>query len=73
MTDIIEAWLLSFECGRKWFNTISSARTKEMYSKCLKQYCDAVEKTPDELLKARALRRYCSYLAILKLTLLLRF
>ena len=53
MKDIIEAWLLSFECGRKWFNTISSARTKEMYSKCLKQYCDALEKTPDELLKLK--------------------
>lgn len=53
MTDSIEAWLLSFDCGKKWFNTISSARTKEMYSKGLKQYCDAVGKTPDELLKLK--------------------
>jgi hypothetical protein len=51
MTDDIEAWLLSFDCGKKWFNTIASARTKEIYSKDMKQYCDAVGKTPDELLK----------------------
>ena len=44
MTDSIEAWLLSFECGKKWFNTITAPRTKEMYSKDMKQYCDAVGK-----------------------------
>jgi hypothetical protein len=50
MTDSIEAWLLSFECGKKWFNTITAPRTKEMYSHDMKQYCDAVGKTPSELL-----------------------
>jgi hypothetical protein len=53
MTDSIEAWLLSFECGRTWFSTITAPRTKEMYSKNLKQYCDAVGKTPDELLELK--------------------
>jgi hypothetical protein len=50
MTTDIEGWLLSFESGKKWYNTIASARTKEMYSKDLKLYCDAVGKTPKELL-----------------------
>jgi hypothetical protein len=53
MTDDIEAWLLSFECEKAWFSTITSPRTKDMYSKDLKQYCDAVGKTPDELLKLK--------------------
>ena len=53
MTDSIEAWLLSFECGKTWFSTITAPRTKEMYSKSLKQYCDAVGKTPDELLELK--------------------
>jgi hypothetical protein len=53
MTNDIEAWLLSFDCGKKWFNTIASPRTKEMYSKDLKQYCNAIGKTPDELLKLK--------------------
>jgi hypothetical protein len=53
MTDNIEAWLLSFDCGKTWFNTISSVKTKDMYSKDMKQYCDAVGKTPDELLKLK--------------------
>jgi hypothetical protein len=50
MTDDIEAWLLSFDCGKKWFNTITAPRTKEMYARDLKRYCDAVGKTPTELL-----------------------
>ncbi len=50
MTDDIQAWLLSFDCGRKWFNTIASKTTKILYSKSLKHYCDAVGKTPPELL-----------------------
>ena len=50
MTDDIEAWLLSFDCGKKWFNTITAPRTKEMYARDLKRYCDAVAKTPTELL-----------------------
>ncbi len=50
MTDANEAWLLSFECGKKWFNTITAPRTKEMYSRDLKRYCDAVNKNPTEIL-----------------------
>ena len=50
MTTDIETWLLSFDCGKKWYNTIASDRTKEICSKDLKQYCDAVGKTPTELL-----------------------
>jgi hypothetical protein len=50
MTEDNEAWLLSFESGKKWFNTITAPRTKEMYSRDLKRYCDAVGKTPTELL-----------------------
>ncbi len=50
MTEANEAWLLSFECGKKGFNTITAPRTEEMYSKDMKQYCDAVSKTPPELL-----------------------
>ena len=53
MTDSIEAWLLGFECGRTWFSSIASPRTKETYSKDLKQYCDAVGKNPDELLELK--------------------
>ena len=37
-TDANEAWLLSFDSGKKWFNTIIAPRTEEMYSKDLKQY-----------------------------------
>jgi len=50
MTDNIEAWLLNFDSGKKWFNTITAARTNEIYSQDMKQYCDAVGKTPTELL-----------------------
>jgi hypothetical protein len=50
MTDSIEAWLLSFDCGKKWFNTNTEPRIKEMYSHDMKQYCDAVGKSPTELL-----------------------
>lgn len=53
MTDSIEAWLLGFECGQTWFSSITAPRTKEMYSKDLKQYCDAVGKNPDELLELK--------------------
>jgi len=53
MTDSIDTWLLSFECGRTWFNSITAPRTKELYSKALKQYCDAVGKNPDELLELK--------------------
>jgi hypothetical protein len=53
MTDDIEVWLLSFECGKAWFSTITSPRTKDMYSKDLKQYCHAVGKSPDELLELK--------------------
>ena len=53
ITDSIEAWLLCFECGQTWFNSITSPRTKEMYSKDLKQYCDAVGKNPNELLELK--------------------
>jgi hypothetical protein len=50
MTNDIEAWLLSFDSGKGWFSTITAPRTKQMYSHDLKQYCDAVGKTPTELL-----------------------
>lgn len=53
MTDSIDAWLLSFDCGKKWLNTITAKRTKDLYSKDMKDYCDAVGKTPHELLKLK--------------------
>jgi hypothetical protein len=62
MTNDIESWLLSFDSGKKWFSQITSPRTKEMYSKGLKQYCEAVGKTPTELiaLKVEGLKNITS-------------
>ena len=58
MTDSILSWLMSFDSGKKWLNTIQSPKTKDIYMKNLAQYCKAINKNPDELiaLKIEGLR-----------------
>ncbi len=53
MTEDIEAWLKSFGTGLKWWNTIKSPVTQDIYMKNMKQYCDAAGKTPDELIELK--------------------
>jgi integrase len=49
MTDELTAWLLSYESGRAWYNKLLSDVTKRVYLQQFKRYCDAVKKSPDEL------------------------
>jgi hypothetical protein len=53
MTDLKEQWLLSFSSGQKWLNTLSSDTTKAFYIDFFKRYCDAVQKTPDQLIELK--------------------
>jgi hypothetical protein len=53
MTDEVEPWILQYQSSKKWFNSLQSDETKRVYSLRFKQYCDAVSKNPDELLKLK--------------------
>jgi len=50
MNDDRDAWINSFVTGRTWQNKLSSKLTKEKFTEYFKVYCDAVHKTPDELI-----------------------
>ena len=58
MTEERDAWLNSFASGRTWLNKLPSQHTKEKFTAYFKVYCDAVKKTPDDLiaLKMEGLR-----------------
>jgi hypothetical protein len=58
MTDEVLPWMLSFQSSKKWMDSIQSEETKRVYILRFKQYCDAVNKNPDELiaLKIEGLR-----------------
>ncbi|MGA2766959.1 MAG: hypothetical protein ABSF24_01410 [Candidatus Bathyarchaeia archaeon] len=53
MTDELTAWLLSYETGRAWYNKLLSDVTKRIYLQQFKRYCDAVNKSPDELVELK--------------------
>jgi integrase len=53
MTDDLTVWILSSESGKVWYNKLVSQITKRIYLKNLKNYCDAVNKTPDELIRMK--------------------
>jgi integrase len=46
-------WIESFPSGLKWINCLPSATTKLQYCNYLQIYCDAVKKTPEELLQLK--------------------
>lgn len=50
MTDEQDSWIISYPSGRAWLNKLGSPRTKRIFTRYLKTYCDAVQKTPDELI-----------------------
>ena len=50
MNDDRDTWINSFASGRAWQNKLSSKLTKEKFTEYFKVYCDAVHKTPDELI-----------------------
>jgi hypothetical protein len=51
MTDETIPWILSFESGRAWANTLRPMCTKEIYFNKFKRYCDAVHMGPDQLIE----------------------
>jgi rubrerythrin len=44
ITDDTFPWILKFQSGKNWFDTLRSEKTKEIYLTRLRQYCDAVGK-----------------------------
>ncbi len=50
MTESLKEWILSFSSGQTWLNKLSAPITKRQFTSYLKQYCEAVKKTPDELI-----------------------
>ncbi|MCJ7793674.1 hypothetical protein MUP42_01940, partial [Candidatus Bathyarchaeota archaeon] len=50
MSEDTFPWILKFQSGKTWFDTLRYEKTKEIYLTRLKQYCDAVSKNPDELI-----------------------
>ena len=48
--DSRKKWILQYESGRVWLSKLPSESTKKTYLRNLKRYCDAVNKTPEELL-----------------------
>ena len=50
MTDDIIPYLEQFTSSKRWIKSLKSQNTKDVYSLRFKQYCDAVEKNPDEIL-----------------------
>jgi len=53
MTDDLTAWILNFVSGQKWYGKLNSDETKRIYLKNLKNYCDAVNKNPDQLIQLK--------------------
>lgn len=53
MTDETFPWILNFQSGKNWFDTLMSEKTKEVYLTRLKQYMDAFGKNPDELIELK--------------------
>jgi integrase len=53
MTDDLTAWLLSYETSKAWYNKLLSDVTKRVYLQQFKRYCDAVNKSPDELIELK--------------------
>jgi hypothetical protein len=53
MTDEISPWLQGFASSKRWLDGIQSAETKEIYSNRFFNYCKAIGKNPDELLKMK--------------------
>jgi len=53
MTDTLQEWILHYESGRIFFNRLSSDVTKRIYLSHFKRYCQAVKKTPDELIQLK--------------------
>jgi hypothetical protein len=53
MTEELTAWLLSYETGKAWYNKLLSNVTKRVYLQQFKRYCDAVNKSPDELIELK--------------------
>jgi hypothetical protein len=58
MTDDRLAWIKGFSTSNQWIQGIKSQNTLGSYVKYLYQYCQAVQKNPDELiaLKVEGLR-----------------
>jgi hypothetical protein len=53
MTDGTFLWILSFQSGKNWFESLRSEKTKEVYLTRLKEYLDAVGKNPAELIQLK--------------------
>ena len=50
MNEDRDAWINTFASGKTWQNKLSSKLTKEKFTEYFKVYCDAVQKTPDQLI-----------------------
>lgn len=50
MTEQRETWLNSYSSGRAWLNKLGSPHTKKKFTEYFWTYCNAVKKTPDELI-----------------------
>jgi hypothetical protein len=50
MNDENLFWILTFQSGKAWLDSLHSTETKRIYLYRLRQYCDAVGKNPDELI-----------------------
>jgi hypothetical protein len=50
MTEAKDAWLNSSPSGKAWLIKLGSEKTKQIFTNFFKIYCDAVQKTPDELI-----------------------
>lgn len=50
MTELRDNWLNSYSSGRLWLNKLGSPHTKKKFTEYFWTYCEAVKKTPDELI-----------------------
>ncbi|MGZ4928956.1 MAG: hypothetical protein ACXV76_11910, partial [Halobacteriota archaeon] len=50
MTEIKEMWLNGSASGKKWLDSLGSNETKKIFTNFFKIYCEAVGKTPEQLL-----------------------
>jgi len=50
MTEEQDAWINGYPSGRAWLNKLGSPRTKRQFTRYFARYCNAVQKTPDELI-----------------------
>jgi integrase len=53
MTEERTAWINAFASGRTWLNKLPSPHTKKKFTAYFKTYCDAISKTPDELISLK--------------------